>query len=165
MSNQFACIGLHRPKNAINIGSALRAAHCFDASLVAVSGTRFKRSSTDVFDTWKTIPLLRVEELRTAVPFDCVPVAVDLVEGAQSLESYRHPARAFYVFGAEDGTLGQRTLSWCRDRVSIPAGCLNLAMSVNIVLYDRKAKLLRNGLEEVPGESVRQLKMVGGANG
>jgi tRNA(Leu) C34 or U34 (ribose-2'-O)-methylase TrmL len=75
------------------------------------------------------------------IPFDCVPVAIDLIDGAQPLQEYKHPERAFYIFGAEDATLGDRVLSWCRDVVYIPTkGCMNLAATVNVVLYDRMAK-------------------------
>jgi tRNA(Leu) C34 or U34 (ribose-2'-O)-methylase TrmL len=111
--------------------------------MVAVSGARYKRSSTDTMAAYKRIPLLHVDDLHSVIPFDCVPVAVDLIADAKPLERYQHPPRAFYIFGPEDGTLGAPTLSWCRDVVSIPAGCLNLSAAVNIVLYDRAAKMLR----------------------
>jgi len=69
-------------------------------------------------------------------------------------------AAALHVFGAEDATLGRNVLSWCRDVVAIPGGCLNLAAAVNVVLYDRIAKLLRDGsLDEVPGAAVRRAKL------
>src|SRR5690606_30290164 len=72
---------------------------------------------------------------------DCVPVAVDLLEGATPLCEYTHPERAFYIFGPEDGTLGKAVTSWCRDVVYIPTNyCMNLAATVNVVLYDRLAK-------------------------
>ena len=68
-------------------------------------------------------------------------VAIELVEGAKELPSYAHPLRAFYIFGPEDGTLGKSVLSWCRDVVMVPtAHCMNLAATVNVVLYDRMAK-------------------------
>ncbi len=52
-----------------------------------------------------------------------------------------HPVRAFYIFGGEDATLGGRVLSWCRDVIYIPtAYCMNLAATVNVVLYDRMTK-------------------------
>ena len=64
-------------------------------------------------------------------------VAVDIIPDAIMLPKYVHPQRAFYVFGAEDATLGERVLSWCRDRVYIPTnGCMNLAAAV----YDRLSK-------------------------
>lgn len=161
MRSQYAGIGLHQAKNPLNIGHALRAAGCFGASFVAASGSRYKRVSTDTQASYRSLPLLQVADLREVIPFDCVPVAVELAADAQRLERYQHPKRAFYVFGAEDQTLGDAVLGWCRDVVVIPAGCLNLAAAVNVVLYDRTAKLLRDGLEDVPGERFRKLKAVG----
>jgi len=71
----------------------------------------------------------------------CVPVAVELVEGAKPLTEYKHPARAFYIFGPEDGTLKKKITDFCDDVVYIPTeGCMNLAATVNVVLYDRLAK-------------------------
>lgn len=139
----YAAIGLHMPKTSANVGSALRAAHAFGASLVATSSTRYKRSGTDTSAAYRHLPMLHgLDDLRSAVPFDCVPVAVDLLPDAVPLPWYEHPKRAFYVFGPEDGTLGEKVTSWCRDRIQIPtAYCLNLAAAVNIVLYDRSVKM------------------------
>jgi len=137
----FACIGLDNPKTPANIGSALRAVGVYKAAMIAISGKRYKRSGTDTMKQYRHSPLLQVDELKSVIPFDCVPVAVDLVEGATPLPEYQHPERAFYIFGAEDATLGDRVLSYCRDRVFIPMeGCMNLAATVNVVLYDRMAK-------------------------
>ena len=140
----FACIGLVQPKTSANIGSVLRAAHAFGVASVAIEGARYRRHPTDVTAAYGTLPVLHCDDMHSMIPFDCVPVAVELVEGAASLVEYVHPQRAFYVFGAEDQTLGKRTLSWCRDVVYVPTAiCLNLAMCVNVVLYDRTAKTLR----------------------
>lgn len=137
----FAAIGLHNPKTPANVGSVLRAAGCYQASMVAMSGDRFKRASTDTMSAWRHLPLIETDDLRLVIPFDCVPVAIDLVPGARPLTTYTHPDRAFYVFGPEDGTLGKGVLSWCRDVIYVPtAGCMNLAACVNVVLYDRMAK-------------------------
>lgn len=161
MSSQYFGVGLMGPKNPINVGSVMRSVACFDGSFLAVSGRRFKRVPSDPGDNFKRIPVFNVDDLHSIIPHDCVPIAVDLVPGATRLESFRHPARAFYVFGPEDGTLGQRTTSWCRETIVIPSGCLNLAMAVTVVLYDRTAKMLREGaVHEAPGERVRNLKVV-----
>jgi len=137
----FCCIGLDNPKNRINVGSVLRAAGVFGCSMVAISGLRYRRGLTDTMRTHRQLPLLQVKDLHAVIPYDCVPVAVELVEAARPLTTYTHPERAFYVFGAEDATLGERVLSWCRDVVYIPTnGCLNLAACVNVVLYDRLVK-------------------------
>jgi tRNA(Leu) C34 or U34 (ribose-2'-O)-methylase TrmL len=137
----FCAIGLDNPKTDANIGSALRACGVYGGSMLAISGHRYSKSATDTMRASKHLPLLTVEDLKSVIPHDCVPVAVDLVDGAQSLVDYQHPERAFYIFGAEDATLGDRITSWCRDVVYIPTnGCMNLAATVNVVLYDRLAK-------------------------
>jgi tRNA(Leu) C34 or U34 (ribose-2'-O)-methylase TrmL len=137
----YAAIGLDHPKNPANVGGVLRAVGCYDAAAVFMTGKRFSKAPTDVKKQWKHTPVIETEDLRLVIPFDCVPVAVDLIPGAKSLVDYRHPERAFYIFGAEDATLGERVLSWCRDVVYVPTNsCMNLAATVNVVLYDRMAK-------------------------
>jgi len=134
----YAAIGLDNPKNGINVGSALRACGNYGVKLLAQAGNRCRPKLTDTHGVHLQIPYLVVEELHSVIPFNCVPVAVDLIEGAQSIVEYKHPERAFYVFGAEDATLGRRTLSWCRDVIYIPTnGCMNLAATINVVLYSR----------------------------
>ena len=137
----YAAVGLHHPKVLRNVGGVLRAAYCFGAALVAISGTRYKVQSTDTGKAYRHLPVLQVEDLRRVIPFDCIPVAVERVDAAIPLPDYTHPERAFYVFGPEDGDLGERVFSWCRDVVVIPShDSINLAAAVNIVLYDRMAK-------------------------
>ena len=137
----YSCIGLDNPKNNINVGAALRAAGAFGTAMVATSGTRYTKAPTDTMKQYRHLPLLQVDDLHNIIPYDCIPIAIDIIEGAVPLNEYVHPERAFYIFGAEDATLGTRTLSWCRDVVYIPTtGCLNLAACVNVVLYDRQAK-------------------------
>lgn len=138
----FAAIGLVRPKDTHNVGGVLRAAYCYDVSLVAIQGDRTPvRSSQDTPCAWRHIPVLRNDDLRALIPFDAVPIAVDLVDDATPLPSFQHPQRAFYVFGPEDGTLGKSILDWCERRVVVPTRvCMNLAATVNVVLYDRLAK-------------------------
>jgi tRNA(Leu) C34 or U34 (ribose-2'-O)-methylase TrmL len=141
MTRGYAAVGLYHPKTPVNIGSVLRAAGCFGAAMVAVEGQRYRRATTDTMAAYRHMPLLQVPSLHDAIPYDCVPVAIELVDGAAPLETYVHPERAFYVFGPEDGSLGKPVLSWCRDVVVISTDrCVNLAAAVNIVLYDRSAK-------------------------
>ena len=139
----YSAIGLDNPKFDVNVGSALRAAGVYGSSFVAATGKRFKRQKTDTMKSYRHLPFLRPNSLQDVIPFDCVPVAVDLIDGAIPLTEYKHPQRAFYIFGAEDATLGCRVTNWCRDIVYIPTnGCMNLAATINVVLYDR---LLKNG--------------------
>ena len=144
-SNRGYCgIGLDNPKDGVNVGAAMRAAWVYNAAFVATTRDRFSDSwkKTDTMKAYRHIPLMRPQSLEGIIPYDCVPVAVDLIEGATSLVEYVHPERAFYIFGAEDATLGERVTSWCRDTVYVPTnGCMNLAATVNVVLYDRMAKI------------------------
>lgn len=142
----FASVGLHRPKLIENVGGALRAAQAYSASMVAISGDRIGgeviRHATNTGQAQRHIPVIR-GELNELIPFGAVPVAVDLVDDAQPLHEFRHPMSAFYVFGPEDGTLGKSVLDWCPFKVFVPTAiCMNLAATVNVVLYDRLAKSL-----------------------
>lgn len=137
----FAAVGLHMPKTPTNVGSVLRAAHCYGAAFIAQTGQRYRSSATDTMKSYRHLPLLYTDDLHSLVPRDCVPVAIDLLPGARDLRDYTHPERAFYIFGPEDGTLGEKVTGWCRDKVFVPtAFCMNLAACVNVVLYDRMAK-------------------------
>ena len=153
----------------------MRAAGCYGAAMVAMSGERFSKAPTDVKKQYRMTPVIETEDLRLVIPFDCVPVAIDLVLGARSLADYTHPERAFYIFGAEDATLSERVLSWCRDVVYVPThSCMNLAATVNVVLYDRTVKMggeavrkifdddVHKGLKKRGGEDNRRLPLAKG---
>ena len=137
----YAMVGLHNPKNSLNVGSAMRAVGVYGAAGLIVSGKRLGSDQTDTMKHYRHIPLLRVDDIFDALAYDCIPVAVDKVPGAIPLPYYKHPQRALYIFGAEDSTLGKKTLQRCREAICVPMdGCMNLAASVNVVLYDRLAK-------------------------
>ena len=135
-------IGLFNPKHPINVGSCLRAAKCFNVQFVVSTGRRYKRVASDTPNTPQHIPFFSsVENLKDYIPFNHVPVAVDLISTAKSIVDYQHPPQAFYIFGPEDGTLGNSITSWCRDIIYVPTvHCMNLAATVHVVLYDRMYK-------------------------
>ncbi len=138
----FSAIGLCRPKTGLNIGGAMRAAHIYGAAMVAIEGDRSSVSdSADTTKAWRSIPVVRLIDIFDACPYDAVPIGVDLVDDAEPLPTFKHPKRAFYIFGPEDGTLGARHLDRCKHRVMVPTKfCMNLAATVNVILYDRMAK-------------------------
>ena len=147
MNRGFAAIGLQNPKTKVNVGSVLRAAMCFDVASEAISGQRVDGSwikhASNTLAGHRHIPVM-LGDLRQLIPYAAVPVAVDLVDGAESLVDFVHPQSAFYIFGPEDGTLGKAVLDWCPKRVMVPTQfCMNLAATVNVVLYDRLAKIRR----------------------
>jgi tRNA(Leu) C34 or U34 (ribose-2'-O)-methylase TrmL len=137
----FACIGLDNPKTAANVGAVMRIAYNYNAAFVAIKGRRYKNVATDTTKGYRHIPTMSCEDLRGLIPHDCIPVAVDLLPDAVPLPDYVHPERAFYIFGAEDATLGERVTSWCPHRIYVPTTrCMNLAVTVGVVLYDRLSK-------------------------
>ena len=141
----YACIGLVNPKNPINVGAVLRASGCYEVGLVVVSGKRpskyFGRIPTDTQKAYRHIPVLRTENIKDGLPYDCVPIAIDITDAAEPLMNFVHPERAMYIFGAEDMTLGKEITKWCKHTLYIPTVyCMNLAATVNVVLYDRMNK-------------------------
>ncbi|MFA7553501.1 MAG: RNA methyltransferase [Spongiibacteraceae bacterium] len=144
MTKNYACIGLFNPKTPENVGSVMRAAGCYGVSSVFYTGRRYDIAQSFCTDTQKVyeeIPLIGVEDLKTIIPYGCVPIAVDLIEGATPLPDFKHPPRAFYIFGPEDGTLKKSITKFCSETIYVPTkGSMNLAAAVNVILYDRMAK-------------------------
>ena len=141
---QAVFIALVDPKSPTNVGSVMRAAGCYGADQVRYSGTRFERAAryqTDTKDMLSKIPLLREDDLLSGLPADMKVVCVELAEGASPLPQFVHPPQAVYVFGPEDGSIPQALINQADHVVYVPtATCMNLAASVNVVLYDRLAK-------------------------
>ncbi|NQZ11246.1 MAG: RNA methyltransferase [Algicola sp.] len=137
-------IGLLNPKSPENVGSVMRAVGCYQANAVFYTGKRYDRAvkyQTDTKNVELKVPLTAVECLIESVPENTKIVCVELVEGATSLPEYQHPDRAFYILGPEDGSLSQAIVDKADDVVYIPTvGCMNLAATVNVLLYDRLAK-------------------------
>lgn len=140
-----AKIGLINPKSPSNVGAVLRAAGCYEAEQVFFTGTRYlnaKKYHTDTKNVVERIPLTCVDDLATAKPDGATVVVIELIEGATPLHEFVHPENAFYIFGPEDGSISKDVLNWCDEVVYIPTvGCMNLAATCNVVLYDRQAKL------------------------
>lgn len=144
MNKSAVSIGLINPKSPTNVGAVMRAAGCYGVGAVFYTGGRYVRAarfSTDTQNASRKIPLTSVAHLLDAVPENTRIVCVELVVGATPLPAYRHPDKAFYIFGPEDGTIDQETLDRADAVVYVPTvGCMNLAAAVNVVLYDRLAK-------------------------
>ena len=127
------------------MGSVLRAAGCYQVSSIHYTGSRYDRASQFVTDTknrYLNIAPSHVDDLiAVAKQGELKTVAVELVVGAIPLPDYEHPTQALYLFGPEDGSIDQATLNQCDAIVYIPTiGCMNLAATVNVVLYDRLSK-------------------------
>ncbi len=144
MNESKVIIGLSNPKSPTNVGAVMRAAGCFRVDSVLYTGQRYDRAArfhTDTKNVSQSIPLTGVDCLLASVPEETKIVCVDLVEGAVPLPEYAHPDNALYIFGPEDGTISQAVIDRADAVVYVPTiGCMNLAATVNVVLYDRLSK-------------------------
>ncbi|CED70727.1 RNA methyltransferase [Aliivibrio wodanis] len=144
MKNTHVTIGLSNPKSPTNVGAVMRAAGCYQVDAVRYTGERYDRAAKFQTDTKKVankIPLTSVESLLDDLPDDLEIVCVELAEGATPLPRFKHPEKALYVFGPEDGSITQQVADCADHVVYVPTvGCMNLAATVNVLLYDRLAK-------------------------
>ncbi len=157
------------PKYPHNVGGALRACAAFGVSTLRWTGRRVDvEHGRDRRILKGTGRLPREERMsRYAVEWEHAsvldvlaetsgtPVAVEICQGAEPLTTFEHPDDAVYVFGPEDGSISKAIRYVCHRFVVIPtAHCLNLAAAVNVVLYDRRVKRQRNGLEPIAIDQV-----------
>jgi tRNA(Leu) C34 or U34 (ribose-2'-O)-methylase TrmL len=134
------------PRYPHNVGAAVRAASCFGVEQVWVTGRRVADQ------VWNAKRLPREERMKgfsdvrmvledrpfDHFPKDAVPVAVDLIPGAENLLTFEDPENAVYVFGPEDGSVPKPFQARCHRRVFIPTKhCTNLGAAVYLILYDR----------------------------
>lgn len=144
MSENSVTIGLSNPKSATNVGAVMRAAGCYAVDNVIYTGTRYDRAvkmNTDTKKVTSVIPLNAQQHLLDNKADDVQVICVDLVEGAIPLPNFTHPEKALYLFGPEDGTLDQKLINQADAVVYVPTiGCMNLAATVNVLLYDRLSK-------------------------
>jgi tRNA(Leu) C34 or U34 (ribose-2'-O)-methylase TrmL len=149
MAENKVLIALINPKSPTNVGAVMRAAGCYAVDGVLYTGNRYDRArklQTDTKNISATIPLSCEPKLLDNLSADysnndIKVVCIDLIEGATPLPNFIHPEKALYIFGPEDGTIKQSVVNQADAVVYIPTiGCLNLAATVNVVLYDRLAK-------------------------
>ena len=147
-NNSNVTLGICDPKSPSNIGAIMRAAGCYAVKHVLYTGERFDRAAKFQTDTKKVtgqIPLKPVESFLKEKDPGAKIICVELAEGAQSLLEFIHPDAAIYIFGPEDGSIEQSLIDQADAVVYIPTvTCMNLAATVNVVLYDRLAKMQIN---------------------
>ena len=134
-------VGVFQPKRSHNVGTLWRSALQMGASGLFTIGRRYRSQTSDIFEAPKSIPLrhyLSFQDFLAARPANISLVAIEM--GGEKLVSFRHPARAIYLLGAEDNGLPAFVLEKCDRRVSLEAArqpSYNLAVSGSIVLYHR----------------------------
>jgi tRNA(Leu) C34 or U34 (ribose-2'-O)-methylase TrmL len=166
-------IALINPKFPHNVGAAIRIASCYGASQVWYTGNRIdlalgekkRLPREERMKGYQDVDLIQNDYLFDQFPRDVVPVAIEVRKNAEPLHNFVHPENALYVFGPEDGSIPQVYLRHCHRFVVIPTRhCLNLAMAVGTVLYDRTAKALtadESGEFITPGKYEERGKRVG----
>jgi tRNA G18 (ribose-2'-O)-methylase SpoU len=143
----YFAIGAERMSKSLNLGNLMRSAHGFGASFTFTVGATY-RALEAFADTSKSQLHLphynwaRIEDIE--LPHGCKLVGIELVDNAIDLPSFRHPLRAAYVLGPEQGSLSEPMLARCEHVVRIPTKfCVNVAMAGAIVMYDRVRTLAR----------------------
>lgn len=154
----FPSVILYNPKYVHNLGSVVRACSCFGANSVIFTGNRisletgngkYRLPREERMKDYKEIIIFNDEYPFNRFPKGVIPVAVEKRENSENLVYFKHPEKAVYVFGPEDGSLPQTFLRHCHRFVIIPSmHCTNLSAAVYVVLYDRLAKEERKLYEE-----------------
>lgn len=141
-------IMLISPKHEVNVANTKRAAAAFGADTVVVVGRRYT-PTTGLKGDRKPRPLrMKCYDHVKMIYVDTFPevdgnlVIVEKLEWATPLNKFIHPPNPVYIFGPEDGSVPR----WIREKSKLitfipTTECLNLASAVNVVLYDRNAKL------------------------
>ncbi|MES9856301.1 MAG: TrmH family RNA methyltransferase [Sedimenticola sp.] len=148
MKQSKISIGLCNPKSPENVASVMRAAGNFRVDSVFYTGRRYPRAvelNPDIPRMSRSVslgvPLSGVSCLLDEAEVNMEIVCVEFAENATPLPEFQHPDNAFYVFGPEDGTISQEVIDRADAVVYVPTvGCMNLAATVNVVLYDRLIK-------------------------
>ncbi|WP_261817819.1 RNA methyltransferase [Vibrio gallicus] len=144
MKTNHVTIGLTNPKSPTNVGAVMRASGCYQVDEVKYTGQRYEKASkfhTDTKSAARTIPLSAVDSFLDDLDPETEIVCVELAEGATPLPRFQHPKKAMYIFGPEDGSISQDVADKAHHVVYVPTiGCMNLAATVNVLLYDRLAK-------------------------
>lgn len=148
MKHSKVSIGLINPKSPENVSSVMRAAGNFRVDSVFYTGERYPRAvklnSCTVDMSRKVsnnIPLSSVTDLVDDAPENSKIVCIEFAENAIALPEYQHPDNAFYIFGPEDSSISQQDIDRADAVVYVPTvGCMNLAATVTVVLYDRLSK-------------------------
>lgn len=143
----YFAIGAERMSKALNLGNLMRSAHAFGASFTFTLGATYHALEARA-DTSKGQWHLPHYNWRNtdemALPQGCKLVGVELIEDAIDLPSFRHPLRAAYILGPEQGSLSDSVLERCDYVVKIPSSfCVNVAMAGAIVMYDRVRSMAR----------------------
>jgi tRNA(Leu) C34 or U34 (ribose-2'-O)-methylase TrmL len=153
-----ASVALVDPKFSDNVARVLRTCAAFDVRELWVTGRRSRDGGKRVprelrYSGYRSVKLREDDGFLSRQSAHVVPVAVELLPGAEQLTYFSHPASALYVFGPEDGGLSSEVLSECHRFLVVPSDhCLNLSVAVAIVLAHRRMQRQLTG-QDSPWQS------------
>ncbi len=140
-------IGAEGISKPMNFGNLARTAYGFGASFVftVTPGRRVDAPDSDTTNSHDHMPWYNFDSVDDMLlPRDCRLVGVELTDDAVDLPSFRHPTRAAYVLGPENGSLSPQLMEKCEFVVKIPTlFCLNVATAGAIIMYDRMQSMGR----------------------
>jgi tRNA(Leu) C34 or U34 (ribose-2'-O)-methylase TrmL len=149
-------VALLDPKNAWNVGNALRSTVAFGGSLFVIKGNRYTRTGewerSDTESARDRIPVFTtLTDPSIYFPTNALIVGVEMVKDATSIIKFEHPTNAVYLFGPEDGRIDDDTLAKCDYKIYLPtAYSLNLAACVACIGHDRMLKADRESRQVCP---------------
>ena len=125
-----------------NLGTLMRSAFAFGADFFFSVAPNLNMPDVRVSDTSEAnlhMPFYEFEKPdELLLPKGCQLVAVEFLDDATDLPSFRHPLQAAYILGPEMGDVSPAMLEQADHVLKIPARfCINVGVSGALVMYDR----------------------------
>lgn len=139
--NEFFGIGIQNGKTPENLGVLWRTAQNMGASFIFTIGNRYVKQACDTHNAVKSMPYFHYdsfEDFYKHLPKGARIVGVELIEGAEDLETFKHPRRCVYLLGAEDHGLSKKAIEKSHHLIKFNSQLsVNVAVAGSIVMYDR----------------------------
>ena len=135
-------IGIYHPKTEMNVGTLWRSASQLGAAGIFTVGRRYRKQSSDTYDTNRNIPLRHyntVDDFLATRPHGAELIGVEM--GGTPVSRFTHPNQAIYLLGAEDNGLPPTVIKICNRIVSLEAvnqPSFNVAVAGSIIMYHRQ---------------------------
>lgn len=140
-TNEFFGIGIQNGKTPENLGVLWRSAQNLGAHFIFTIGNRYAKQASDTHNAVKSMPYYHYDtfdDFFSHLPKGTRLVGVELTNGAQDLENFKHPRRCVYLLGAEDHGLTKQAQDKSHFLIKFQSQMsLNVAVAGSIVLYDR----------------------------
>ena len=121
MTRGFFEIGIFHGKTEHNLGTLWRTAFQMGAAGIFTIGQRYRAQASDTYKADRHIPMRQYrdfDEFQAARPEGCQLIGIEM--GGTPLNDFKHPQRAVYLLGAEDGGIPSRIIERCQHTISLP---------------------------------------------